>query len=525
MIVSSLGDVGVPCDAAVLAPSSVNQWVSIRSAWGGLQPLEPTGGPTNNPTDPSYDWSYLDSEIGRVTTAGKGILLRVLVQNGAPGWLFQLPGMQSYTDSQGQTLWVWWDPVVNPYLQAMYQAVGARYGANNSLKVIAIEIAVTHSGDWGIPNGTSTWNISANVTCPAYGATVTVVPQPNQPVFAGSIGYITGFGFFQATDVNGPQSHPTSVQLTNLGTAGNASSGTILAGSLVTVSDINNLVSRIYLYTSTRIINTVQATIDTIAGAFPNAIMTLAVGRNGNLDPTSGGILPTATQVNPNYVCEHITRANITKYGPRFAIQKNQLTSTIAPPAQALLTNSNFTILAEFQGRVIIGMQESLVAFGNTSWHDSGGVPDPLGYADVLKKIMVLAQEYLSNQPYPTVTPGWFEIYQGDVINLSSVILPYVAQPLVANVAGYPALLTRGVTEGAHFFEVYDPFINADPSGGPLFQVNQELVALGVASTEPAAQPQLNLNEMTPFTISVSDPYPWSEVTVQEIVPLSAAVL
>lgn len=46
-----------------------------------------------------------------------------------------------------------------------------------------------------------------------------------------------------------------------------------------------------------------------------------------------------------------------------------------------------------------------------------------------------------------------------------------------------------------------------------------------VAVRNPTVQPQLNLNELTPFTITVSDPYPWSQVVGIEIVPLRAAVI
>ena len=77
-------------------------------------------------------------------------------------------------------------------------------------------------------------------------------------------------------------------------------------------------------YSTARNQEACQTYIDASATAFPNQIITLACGRNGNLDVTE------------DYLCQQLAIENFSQYGKRFAIQKNQLNATVPLPQNSL---------------------------------------------------------------------------------------------------------------------------------------------------------------------------------------------
>jgi hypothetical protein len=225
--------------------------------------------------------------------------------------------------------------------------------------------------------------------------------------------YIATFGWFQVTAITGPNTNPTAVTLLNLGYAGNASTGTIGTAKVMQVSDIANLTSPMYNYTSQQLISACQTVINTIEQAFPNAVVTLACGRNGNLDPTSGGVLP--VNANADYVCEQLASANFgKKQVAPFTIQKNQLNANTPTPPNA--SGTNFQILAEFQSSNLNAGQATWFCYNtdgspDSTYRNNGGTPgDP---RVILANMLSLAQQYGMH---------WFETYQSDIIYASDVV-------------------------------------------------------------------------------------------------------
>jgi len=176
-------------------------------------------------------------------------------------------------------------------------------------------------------------------------------------------------------------------------------------------------VSPMYGYTSARAIQTVESYISTLSAAFPYAVMSMACGRNGNLDPTSGGVLPT----NPDgdYDCEQIIQASMPLYGDRFCIQKNSLATfsgNESSPADF------FLILSEFNGQLQENMQALWFVYGDTSYRDNGGVP--AGYGSILSTMLQDTLTWQSPDPVG-FRESVIELYQTDVENLPGTIKKY----------------------------------------------------------------------------------------------------
>lgn len=154
-------------------------------------------------------------------------------------------------------------------------------------------------------------------------------------------------------------------------------------------------------YKSSKMLNAGKQIIDTTMAAFPNQVVTMAIGGNGhtsqtNLDPTA------------DYVAENaIATARATWPSRIFAPEINSL-STFNPPAPGeegsiwnLLWNSGPNV----------GAQMLYWCFDEDSYRVNGGVPgDP---AVVLTKCIDAAVSY---------DLKYVEIYQKDVINLPAVI-------------------------------------------------------------------------------------------------------
>lgn len=123
--------------------------VSIRAGWAGIEPSEGV-----------YDWSYLDSEIGRAAAAGKVVMLRISTQSGKPQWVTNAVaaagGLFFHYDNNGETgsFPVYWDPTFMSKKLAMIAAVGARYGSNPAVKIVSASFANGTSEDWSVPHET-----------------------------------------------------------------------------------------------------------------------------------------------------------------------------------------------------------------------------------------------------------------------------------------------------------------------------------------------------------------------------------
>ena len=154
-------------------------------------------------------------------------------------------------------------------------------------------------------------------------------------------------------------------------------------------------------YKTSKMLNAGKGIIDTTMAAFPNQVVTMAIGGNGhtgktNLDPTA------------DYVAENaIATARATWPTRVFAPEINSL-STFNPPSPGedgtiwnLLWNS----------RPDVGAQMLYWCFDEDSYRVNGGVPgDP---AVVLTKCIDAAVSYELK---------FVEIYQKDVVNLPAVI-------------------------------------------------------------------------------------------------------
>ena len=73
--VFSLFATGKPASQSVLDNPDV-VGVSVRQNWADIEPSEG-----------SFDWSFLDSEVARAAAAGKEVLLRINTQAGKPTWV------------------------------------------------------------------------------------------------------------------------------------------------------------------------------------------------------------------------------------------------------------------------------------------------------------------------------------------------------------------------------------------------------------------------------------------------------
>jgi hypothetical protein len=144
--VFALAPSGKPCTASVLNNPNVDG-LSIREDWKDLEPSEG-----------SYNWTFLDSEVARATAAGKSVLLRISTQANKPAWVtaaVTAAGGSFYTfDDNGvtTTIPVFWDPTFLAKKKAMIAALGARFGNNPTVKIVAVSFANATSEDWNVPH-------------------------------------------------------------------------------------------------------------------------------------------------------------------------------------------------------------------------------------------------------------------------------------------------------------------------------------------------------------------------------------
>jgi len=154
-------------------------------------------------------------------------------------------------------------------------------------------------------------------------------------------------------------------------------------------------------YTADKLIDAGRQIIDTTMAAFPNQYVTLAIGGNGHVGGT-GNLDPTAT-----YVAASVAATERTLWPGRLIIQINSL-STINPVAPGP-EDSVWNLL--WQSQPDVAAQMVYWCYDDSTYRANGGVPgDP---AAILTTCVDRAISYGLD---------YIEIYQKDVINLSSVI-------------------------------------------------------------------------------------------------------
>jgi|SRR5215469_11618254 len=123
--------------------------VSYRTTWKATQSTNP-GTITNNPNDPSFNWTYLDAAVAQVATYKKLASFHIAVQGfGQPNWVKS--NAVQYVDTSGDSIALYWDTFYQSALIAFIEAMGTRYGANTSIYKVGWTIAST-GGSWNVPH-------------------------------------------------------------------------------------------------------------------------------------------------------------------------------------------------------------------------------------------------------------------------------------------------------------------------------------------------------------------------------------
>jgi len=150
-IISDLVSVGVLANPIVLANPFVGA-ASYRTTWKATQGTQPSV-ITNNPSDPSFNWTYLDQAIAQAAFYKKLACFHVAVQGfGQPNWVKS--NAQQYLpsgSSAGNTIAIWYDTYYQSALIAFIQAMGTRYGSNPVLYKVGWTICST-GGSWNVPH-------------------------------------------------------------------------------------------------------------------------------------------------------------------------------------------------------------------------------------------------------------------------------------------------------------------------------------------------------------------------------------
>ena len=121
--------------------------VSIRQDWADLEPSEG-----------SFDWSFLDSEVAKAAAAGKDVLLRIRTQGGKPEWVTaavqQAGGLFFNFDDDGvpTSIPVFWDPTFLAKKKAMITALGGHFTNSPAVKIVTASFANAVSEDWNVPH-------------------------------------------------------------------------------------------------------------------------------------------------------------------------------------------------------------------------------------------------------------------------------------------------------------------------------------------------------------------------------------
>jgi hypothetical protein len=148
-------------------------------------------------------------------------------------------------------------------------------------------------------------------------------------------------------------------------------------------------------YSPDRMIDVCKQIIDVTMQSFPRQCMSLAVGRNGRLDP------------DPNYVARAVVQYGRSHYPGRFIAQKNSLAATTPVPGSSDL--KHFELLKE-SGQDVAG-QMLWYSYGDPTSRNNGGRPaDPEA---TLRRAVDVGLAYQMK---------YIEIYQQDVLHFPGVI-------------------------------------------------------------------------------------------------------
>ena len=148
--VYSLGIPNRAASAKVLSNTNVDG-ISIRVGWDNLEIA-----------DGIYNWSFLDSEIGKAAAVGKKAIIRV-IDGGShmPSWV--MTGVITTYTFQTSSPWqpagtftipVFWDAYYTSKKKAMIAAVGARYNSNPTVTAFVVGVANAYDADWYVPHRT-----------------------------------------------------------------------------------------------------------------------------------------------------------------------------------------------------------------------------------------------------------------------------------------------------------------------------------------------------------------------------------
>ncbi len=121
--------------------------ITIRQDWSALQPTEGT-----------FNWTYLDSAVAASASAGKEVLLRINTQANKPAWVttaVQNAGGSFFTFTNNgvqTTIPVFWDPTFLAKKTAMIAALGAHFTNNPTVKIVSASFANATNEDWYVPD-------------------------------------------------------------------------------------------------------------------------------------------------------------------------------------------------------------------------------------------------------------------------------------------------------------------------------------------------------------------------------------
>ena len=149
-------------------------------------------------------------------------------------------------------------------------------------------------------------------------------------------------------------------------------------------------------YSPERMIDVCKQIIDVTMQAFPQQCVTLAVGRNGRLDP------------DPNYVARAVVQYCRSHYPGRFIAQKNSLAATTPLPGSSDL--KHFELLGE-SGPDVAG-QMLWYSYGDPTCRNNGGRA-PCDPEATLRRAVDVGLAYRMK---------YVEIYEQDVLHLPGVI-------------------------------------------------------------------------------------------------------
>jgi Beta-galactosidase len=143
--VFSLTPPNKPVNAEILTNPSV-AGVTIRGNWQNIETSEGV-----------YNWSYFDTQIARVASAGKVILLRIISGGlNTPQWVFDA-GVQTFSfvdpkSMQTVTIPVFWDPIFLAKKKNFIAAMGRHFAAKPNIVLVSTSCANATTDDWFVPH-------------------------------------------------------------------------------------------------------------------------------------------------------------------------------------------------------------------------------------------------------------------------------------------------------------------------------------------------------------------------------------